>query len=167
MKTPALTLSLALFATAAAADIQVRFKDGAPKDRFTVTNTGACDLGPAQVKIDLSGSPFGLIFDVTSQGAGVQVFQPFEIATGGRYLAATPDIADGDNAVTLDFTSLPAGDTFAFTIDIDDTVKSREIIVSGEEIVGAMATVSLGAAGASAVFDADGLAEIGFAACTS
>ena len=60
------------------ADITVRFDEGAPKDRFSITNQGACPLGEVAVTLDLGASAAGLIFDVTSLGAGVSVFQPLK-----------------------------------------------------------------------------------------
>ena len=54
-----------LLAGPAAADLEVTFRDGAPKDRFSITNSGTCDLSAMSVLIDLSSSPAGLIFDVT------------------------------------------------------------------------------------------------------
>ena len=85
------------------ASIQVRFDEGAPKDRFTIENAGNCDLGSTVISIDLSGSPHGLIFDVTGKGAGVQVFQPFELVNGGENLRKIPIVKDGDDQVTLEF----------------------------------------------------------------
>ena len=37
-------LALLLTASAASADLIARFDEGAPKDRFTITNDGACAL---------------------------------------------------------------------------------------------------------------------------
>ncbi|MEO1695473.1 MAG: aggregation factor core, partial [Pseudomonadota bacterium] len=63
-----ITLCALVAATPARADLEVRFDEGAPKDRFTVENTSGCAIGAAQITIDLSGSPFGLIFDTTGSG---------------------------------------------------------------------------------------------------
>ncbi|MEM1288683.1 MAG: aggregation factor core [Pseudomonadota bacterium] len=151
----------------AVAGLEVKFVDSAPKDRFTLTNFGTCELLSAAVTIDLSGSPYGLIFDVTSAGAGVQVFQPFELTSGAEYLESQPVVRDGDNQVTLDLAGLPAGETVSFTIDVDDTANSREITVSGEEIVGASVRVDLPAGPLTSPFDARGLARADFSACLS
>ena len=61
------------------ADIVVNFVESAPKDRFVIENTGECEFENLVVEIDLSGSAGGLIFDTTATGAGVEVFQPFEV----------------------------------------------------------------------------------------
>ena len=96
-----LTLSLSVFSAVAlsspaTADLQVEFVEGAPKDRFVFTNVGDCALGAGQFEIDFVNSSAGLIFDVTNEGAGVEVFQPFEITVGAEYLTSQPLITDGD-----------------------------------------------------------------------
>lgn len=137
MRTILIAAFAATLATPAFADLQIRFDEGAPKDRFVIKNAGNCALTDAKLTIDLAGSPYGLIFDVTGRGAGVEVFQPFELAAGGAALKSQPIVRDGDNRLTLDFGSLPAGETLSFTIDVDDTVNNREITVSDAEIAGA------------------------------
>jgi len=114
-------LFISLIATAANADITLRFDEGAPKDRFTLTNTSACALPPAKISIDLGPAPAGLIFDVTRDGAGVEVFQPFEMVTGAEFLRKEPQVLDGDSAIALEVSGLEAGRSIAFTIDVDDT----------------------------------------------
>ena len=96
-----LLASALIFSTPAAADILVRFDEGAPKDRFTITNTGNCALPLTSVTIDLTGSAAGLIFDVTGSGAGVSVFQPFQLVLGGEHVSTLPQVKDGDRAVSL------------------------------------------------------------------
>lgn len=166
MKTAALSIVLVCFATPSLADLKARFDEGAPKDRFTITNTG-CSLGATTLTIDLAGSPYGLIFDVTGSGAGVEVFQPFELTTGSELLSTRPQVADGDNRLTLDVADWPAGATISFTIDVDDTQNNREITVSNQEIVGAevMATSTTGSARAS--FEEDTTATVKLSGCTS
>ena len=67
-----LTATVGLFAaTSLQAGVQIRFIEGAPKDRFVLTNVGACEVETSTVKIDLSQSAGRLIFDVTDKGAGV------------------------------------------------------------------------------------------------
>ncbi len=127
--------------SSALADIVVRFDEGAPKDRFEIRNTAACALNDATIIIDMTGSAGGLIFDVTATGAGVQVFQPFEVVTGRNALAELPAVKDGDRKVALRVDTLPSGGTIAFTIDVDDTKKQREITVAGSELQGASITV--------------------------
>ncbi|MEO1720574.1 MAG: aggregation factor core, partial [Pseudomonadota bacterium] len=86
LKTLIAAIGLCLLTSPARATLEVRFLEGAPKDRFTLTNGSNCPLRAADVTIDLSGSPFGLIFDTTGTGAGVQVFQPLELTDGAAYL---------------------------------------------------------------------------------
>ncbi|MEM9968601.1 MAG: aggregation factor core [Pseudomonadota bacterium] len=157
----------ALTANIAAADVVVQFTEGAPKDRFTITNDGECALGKAEVSLDLSAAPAGLIFDVTGQGAGVQVFQPFEVVAGANRLAALPRVLDGDTAVTLALTGLAARESVAFTIDVDDTAGGREITVSGSEINGARVRMDIGGAQVTAGFDKRAIARLVYDSCAS
>ena len=113
------------------AELKLQFFEGAPKDRFVVTNIGSCDIEAAQVERDFAASKAGLIFDVTGSGAGVEVFQPFEVTQGALLLADQPSISDGDRRVTLNMTGL----------DVDDTAGTREITVADSEMSGT--TVSL------------------------
>jgi hypothetical protein len=129
-------LALLLFAGPAAAEIRVRFTEGALKDQFEITNIGTCALKQTAVTIDLSGSAAGLIFDVTGAGAGVQVFQPFQLVKGADALSGLPTISDGDTRVSLAIRSLAPGAQIVFTIDVDDTLDQRGIIVAGSEIEG-------------------------------
>ena len=142
-----------LFASAAQADILVRFDEGAPKDRFTITRTGTCDLGAAKVTVDLSTSPHGLIFDVTGAGQGVEVFQPFELVTGASLLSTQPSVQDGDQVIALPLSALDQGQSIAFTIDVDDTGGGREITVSDAEIAGAKVLVTTASGEYAGTFD--------------
>ncbi len=98
---------LALLAQPALADITLRFQEGAPKDRFVISSD-TCPLQNVDVLIDLDGSAGGLIFDVTSAGAGVEVFQPVEIQNGA--VTAQP-VVDGDQQLTFRISSLRAAMT--------------------------------------------------------
>ncbi|WP_371157056.1 aggregation factor core [Jannaschia sp. 2305UL9-9] len=156
-------LAAILLATPTFADVTVTFREGAPKDRFTIEQTGECGLGSTDVTIDLSGSASGLVFDVTGSGAGVQVFQPFELVAGQDLLSGQPVVRDGDQRITLPVTGLLAGQTIAFTIDVDDTVGTREITVSDSEIIGASVRVG----DRSAEFGADAIARLSLPDCLS
>lgn len=155
--------SALIISTPAVADVVVRFDEGAPKDRFTITNAGNCALPPSSVAIDLTASAAGLIFDVTGSGAGVSVFQPFQLVSGGEYVATLPQVKDGDRVVSLKLKGLETNQRVAFTIDVDDTAGASETIVSGTEIKGA--TVRVGKA--SGTFGTDNIARITLPACTS
>ncbi|MEM8540031.1 MAG: aggregation factor core [Pseudomonadota bacterium] len=161
MKKLCLTIAALSFSTAAMADVSVVFREGAPKDRFTIENTGGCLLDGAIVTIDLSQSKAGLIFDVTEKGAGVEVFQPFELTSGASYLAEIPTVRDGDNKVSLVLGSLPQSKVISFTIDVDDTVNQREITVSGSEIQGAAVLLNAGGKMSSSTFGTNARATIG------
>ncbi|KIN64779.1 putative aggregation factor core [Sulfitobacter noctilucicola] len=161
------TTILALTATSAFADLTMQFDEGAPKDRFTLTNAGDCALPAMQVVLDIGTAPAGLIFDVTGSGAGVQVFQPFELVAGADTLSATPKVVDGDSAVMLDLRGLAPSRSVAFTIDVDDTGGGREITVNGSEISGATFRATLDGETLTGTFDDRAAARIPLAACIS
>ena len=133
----ALALLLCLGTTTAAqAGLEARFDEGAPKDRFSIQNTGSCPITQAAIVLDLSTSEAGLVFDVTGEGAGVEVYQPLEIVDGRELLTRKPKVADGDTAIRLNVDRLGPGEAISFTIDVDDTRGQRAITVSGQEVEG-------------------------------
>jgi len=156
-----------MIALPATADVLVEFDEGAPKDRFTVTGLGECMTGPADVTIDLSGSAAGLIFDVTGEGAGVQVFQPFEASSSGDALLGATEVRDGDTEITLRLRDIASGTSVSFTIDVDDTTGGREITVSGSEIIGASVRVLNEQGEFEARFSEDGTALVTVDGCMS
>lgn len=166
LKTLLIATSLCTLALGPAfADLDASFREGAPKDRFTFSNSGNCTIEAATVKLDLSGSKSGLIFDITSQGEGVEVFQPFDLTSGEGSLLEIPEVRDGDNQIVLKINELEAGQNISFTIDVDDTVGTREITVSGEEISGANLTFTQAGKMASSVFGANAQTSIKLEAC--
>jgi hypothetical protein len=166
-RTACFAFILFLLPVAVSADIQVAFRDGAPKDRFTVTNTGTCPTAPMTLAIDMSKSAGRLIFDVTAQGAGVEVFQPLEITGGAEYLRALPQVRDGQTDLALELGALPAGARITFTIDVDDTIGQREITVNGSEISGSELIVRAGFSAAPGVFDETSVASVKTPDCLS
>ncbi len=158
----------AFLATSAQAEMRFAFVESAPKDRFVIENAADCATGPIDVVIDLGGSAGALVFDTTGAGAGVEVFQPFELIAGAdRVIAASP-VTDGDKVVRLTLASLAAGATVAFTIDVDDQLEAGplgQIRVAGSEIVGASATVVSATDEAIGVYDKSGRAAAAFDAC--
>ena len=148
------------------AQLVVSFTEGAPKDRFSITNDAACLIAPATLTIDLSGSEGGLIFDVTGTGAGVEVFQPFEQVSGSA-LGEVPVVGDGDDRIDLILGKIRPGPVLAFTIDVDDTAGTRATVVSGTEIEGATVRVETGGAVYQGIFGQDAVATVPVEACTS
>ncbi|WP_156907358.1 aggregation factor core [Thalassobaculum salexigens] len=110
------------------------FSEGAPADRFTLTNTSDPGWSVTEVEIDLGPSRGRVIFDVTERGAGLSVYQPFEEATGTEVIADRSDVTDGDSLLTLRFSRFAPGDSFGFTIDLDDTAGFVPTVVSTDEI---------------------------------
>lgn len=155
------SICLAMSASPALADLSMIFVEGAPKDRFELRNTGTCPIGALQVALDLTGSAGALIFDTSDRGAGVQVYQPFELVQGADALVQSPVVGDGDKVILLDIQSLAPDQVIAFTIDVDDTLSSRQITVTDSEIEGAQVSAS----GRSARFGADARARLTMPAC--
>lgn len=156
----AAVFALPLTAATGQADLHVRFIEGAPKDRFEITNQSACAISGSTLTLDLAPSLGALIFDVTDSGAGVEVFQPFEIVAGRDALAAVPSILDGQNSVDLPISTLSSGASIAFTIDVDDTLSAREITVTGSEISGATVKLISSDGPQTARFGSDAKAQV-------
>ena len=108
-----------------------------------------------------------MVFDVTGAGAGVQVFQPLELVRGEEYLAAVPQVADGQQDLVLALRDLPPGGAVHFTIDVDDTIGQREITVNGSEISGSTVRVLAGFDTPPAEFDTRAQAVIAAPGCFS
>lgn len=162
---------LFIFSGNISANIEVAFIEGAPKDQFIFNNTSKCDLQDVALKIDLSESEGLLIFDTSSQGKGVEVFQPFEVSKGQIRLASVENVNDGDTQLSLHIETMQANDYVSFTIDVDDTLVESElgnIRVTGTEITNAF--VSIDVAGKNtlkAQFDNNGKALLVMSKCTS
>jgi hypothetical protein len=148
-------LTSLIASTPVSADLVAKFDEGAPKDRFTFVNAGECTLENAVIRLDLSGSKAGLIFDTTSKGAGVEVYQPLEFVSGIASLSTLPRVGDGDTLIELNLVELKPNQPLSFTIDVDDTMGGREITVSDSEISGATVQVLKGTFSASTVFKSE------------
>ncbi len=156
-----LAATLGLFAaTSLQAGVQIRFIEGAPKDRFVLTNVGTCEVEASTLNIDLSQSAGRLILDVTEKGAGVEVFQPLEFVEGADALRQFPSVVDGQNTIELEIASLAAGDKLAFTIDVDDTIGQREITVAGSELEGATVSYIDAREVSTAIFTSEALVNV-------
>ena len=148
MKTLPLVASLALLlplSTSVVANIEVKFVESAPKDWFEIHNVGNCELTELMVTIDLTQSVGQLIFDTTETGAGVQVYQPFEVKQGSVSLVSSDRVADGDQQLSVRIPSLASGASASFTIDVDDTIPSGELgvtMIAGAEMAQSMVTVT-------------------------
>ncbi|MEP2784607.1 MAG: aggregation factor core [Pseudoruegeria sp.] len=157
--------SAALIATAASANLQISFIEGAPKDRFQIENMGTCNVSASTLRLDLSTSKGALIFDVTRDGAGVEVFQPFEMLQGGAALSEIPNVVDGQSSVDLEISELTPGAVIAFSIDVDDTVGQREITVAGSEIDGATASLIKGQETTISTFTSQAYTALSLSSC--
>lgn len=168
IRTTAFCLCLSLLcAPAVQADITMHFVEGAPKDRFVLTNTGTCPIKEATITLDVGAAPAGLLFDTDPGGAGLEVSQPFEVIEGRNALLGLPELADGDTVLTLNMGGLPAGSTVSFSLDLDDSGTGRRTVVSGSEIAGSVVTLVFGTTTLHATFTDQASAIIPVAPCTS
>lgn len=137
-----LAATLPFFAQPALADITVRFVESAPKDRFVISSD-TCPLQDVGMVIDLTGSAGGLIFDVTANGAGVEVFQPVEVQNGA--VTAQP-VVDGDQQLSFTINGLSAGNDVIISADLDDVLANSslgQIRVAGSELDGAVVQMTI------------------------
>jgi hypothetical protein len=121
--------------------IKVSFAEGAPVDKFKITNQSKTVQIKA-INIDLSSSKGRLIFDTISGGKGVEVFQPYQSVSGNAELSTVALVEDGSDAINLDFKKFSGGDSFTFSIDVDDQLTASElgqIRVTGGEMAQAKA----------------------------
>lgn len=169
MKPLFLVVTVATFAwplLAFSQGLSLEFRESAPTDSFTIINTSACTVD-ANVVIDLTSSQGRLIFDTTAKGAGVEVFQPFEIVSGAEFVAKIPNINDGDKSALIALQGLSVGGKVVFTIDLDDTLPNSslgQIRVAGSEIAGARVSVTTNAT-FSGKFDDNAHAQITMNGC--
>ncbi len=155
-------IALALTPVAAVAqtcglDLEARFVEGAPVDRFIITNGEASDIALSGVTFDLTPSKGRLIFDTASGGQGVEVFQPF------RSDAASVTVADGAEGLRIPLNGLKSQGQMSFSIDVDDRLTSSElgqIRVSGSEMQGAVVQFTVGGDVFTATFDAQNTAQV-------
>ncbi len=169
---PILTFALLALmpASFATANIDARFTEAAPKDSFSFTNTGACDIGAATLSVNLDDSVGGLIFDTSGDGAGVEVSQPYEAVAGAENITSITSITDGDTSISLGLSGLGAGQSVAFTIDVDDTLRHSalgQIRVTDSEIAGATVILETASGTVFGVFDNTSRAQIRLPDCTS
>ena len=171
--------ALVLFATAARADIAVRFTEAAPKDSFTVTNGTGCDIAAGSITIDLGPAPAGLLFDTDPAGPGENVAQPLELARAENARATFAAVPDGATTAEIRIRDFRPGGEIEVTVDVDDSAPSgpRGVqMIDGSEMAGARVTFASGsdAAGAdakgagieaAATFDGNGEARIALAGC--
>ena len=153
----------------AAAQVRVTFVESAPKDRFVLVNEGACALDGLTAEIDLSTAAGGLIFDVTAEGAGVEVFQPLEMEDGD--VSPMAEVRDGDSVLRLSLGPMAPGARASVTIDVDDTQRSGplgRIRVAGAEIEGGRVVLTSDAGlSVEAAFDAKAQAAVPVSACAA
>ena len=148
--------ALALVVPAASADnvnsslcgfsANVQFNESAPRDSFLIKNTSSSDWNISTLALDMTHSAGNLIFDVTAQGAGVEVFQPFRADDGPASLVEEPRVMDGDQRIVLALSGFSKGVDYRFTIDVDDQLTDSalgQIRVAASEMSGAELTLGI------------------------
>jgi hypothetical protein len=138
-------------------DLQVRFIEGAPVDRFVISNGSDRAYPLTEVAFDLTASKGRLIFDTQIGGSGVEVFQPFVSSV------ANIDVRDGATGLRMPMDGLDARTDVSFTIDVDDQLTASElgqIRVSGSEMAGAQVVFAMNGQPFLATFDDQNVARI-------
>lgn len=137
--------------------VSIVFDEGAPRDRIAISNDSSADISIASARFDLASSVGGIIFDTLDGGIGVEVFQDFQVEGGDAVLANEPIAEDGATDLRLDFESFEPGDSFTFSIDVDDQLTDSDlgqIQVTGAEIAGALVAITTaGGVEVTGVFD--------------
>lgn len=172
MKTNAIVLAAAALYVCqpATANMDIAFVESAPKDWFSLTNSSTCVLERLTMTVDLSNTAGKLIFDTTSAGEGVDVYQPFEKREGDVRLTSAETVLDGEKTLSVLIENLSPGQSVSFTIDVDDTLAESElgnIRVSGSEIEGGVVSLSMGSLPeVSSTFDSKAMATLPSPICT-
>lgn len=147
----------------------ISFNESAPKDLFVIQNNTRCELNGSQLTIELGESAGKLYFDTTATGAGVEVYQPFEVVSGDVGLYQAERVADGQTRLALELNQLEQDQRVVFSIDVDDQVeshRSRMTMITGSEIAGAQVWLTQpGVAPVSANFRADSTASLLLPGC--
>lgn len=146
--------------------LNVQFEESAPKDRFIIVNQTQCTLDDMRLVIDLENSAAGLLFDTQSGGAGVNVYQPLEIAVGAEWVQSANAVGDGARELNLAISQFPNQGRIVITIDVDDTKPSGPLgtqMISNSEIAGAEVRVAIkGRTELIGSFDANGALNLPF-----
>jgi hypothetical protein len=115
-------------------------EDGNPDgigDTFSITNTGTEDFVTVVIELSTAATPT-LVFDITGGNSS-----PFTVVSESPTtvgFVAPAGVVDGGSTLTLTFTDFNAGDTFTFTIDVDDSAGGAQ--VTGAMILGAQITAT-------------------------
>lgn len=124
-------------------DLNVKFIESAPRDRFVIQNNSSTSVEILSASIDLSSSQGDLIFDTEDGGTGVEVFQQFKSETDKVKLVFYPDVRDGDSQLDIAFEKFAQFEEYQFSIDVDDQNSKSDlgqIRVTGGELAGAKVT---------------------------
>lgn len=157
-------LFVALCASPAMAeDFRASVVEGAPRDRFILEHLGSCRIERVVVTIDFSGAPTGVYFDVTPNGAGLNVSQPVQIIEGAGHVAETPAVLDGDQTLVLTLRDLEPGVRVVLTGDLDDVAPTSiagRTRIGGDEILGSVLRARVGDRERVADFTSSGVATL-------
>lgn len=149
---------------ATAQGISVQFQESSPKDRFIIVNNTRCSHSQINLSVDLKDSVAGLLFDTQSGGAGINVYQPLEVAVGRQWISRVDSVQDGASQLALTISEFPSQERIIITIDVDDTQPLSPLgtqMISNSEIAGAEVRIKVDDASTiSGRFNAEGLLNV-------
>ncbi|MBX2881562.1 MAG: hypothetical protein KTR32_16570 [Granulosicoccus sp.] len=126
--------------------VSATFDEGAPRDYFHISNESTGPWAISAFNLDLEPSAGQLIFDTEAGGKGVEVFQLFDAEPGSVTMKEGKIPNDGDTELQLSFNGFAAGETFSFSIDVDDQLVDSalgQIRVSGSEMAGSVMQIKM------------------------
>lgn len=135
-------LLLLLAGPALAQDVDVRFQDGNPYDRFIVFNRG-CPLTDFVILLDFTSSAGGVLIDTVSGGPGARDPMAVQLIEGD---ASLDPVRDGDQMLRLRVASLPNLAALVVTMDVDDSiglVEEDRVFADGADVAGTTVTITL------------------------
>lgn len=121
--------------------VDARFTESAPRDFFSIRNQSAGQWSIISIRLDLAASAGQLIFDTEDGGKGVDVFQLFDVAEGTALMSKADVPNDGDSVLQVQFERFGSGQSFSFSIDVDDQLIDSTLgqtRVAGSEIAGSV-----------------------------
>ncbi len=93
-----------------------------------------------------------MIFDVAAAGAGVEVYQPVEVQSGGAIVAP---VVDGDQQLSFKMTTLRTENEVVISANLDNVLENSslgQIRVAGRELDGATVRMTIAGEAQTAIF---------------
>ncbi len=170
----ALSFSAGSAAMACGPDAIVQFSEGAPVDRFRITNESQGNWQLTALTLDLKPSAGRLIFDTERGGTGIDVYQPFVSLKGDVVLSSVEGAVDGSEQISMEFQNFEPEKSYTFTIDVDDRltispfgqIRVMESEIAGADVMAVFVDSEGNEAQATGTFLTDSSARISQGACT-